>query len=139
MDGFGQIFEQFNHLRRGFKKVIGRHFAPVRFGNVATFGNTKQRVMRFVRGAVFEIAIICSDQGNIVLVGQCNDALFRFVFIGQIVALKLYIETITENFVQAFERVFCMLYLFMENRLRDTAFHATAQTNQAIGILRDVI
>ena len=41
--------------------------------------------------------------------------------------------------VQAFERVFCMLYLFMENRLRDTAFHATAQTNQAIGILRDVI
>ena len=94
---FRQIGEFRRHFRRGLEAVFARQAAAVILGDEGAVGNAQQGIMRLEHGGLAEMHVIGGDDGDVLAIGQIEQARLGGAFFRQIMALQFDIEPVAEH------------------------------------------
>ena len=97
VERFGQIGEELPHRLAGLEVMLRAQAAPVVNGDIASFGDAEQRVMRLEIVHAREIGLVGRDNGDVEVVGEREQKGLDRALLGQPVALELDVKPVAEN------------------------------------------
>ncbi len=131
VDGLRQIGEELDHFLRRLEIMLGAQPPPLIDGDIASFRDADQRVMRLVIVGAREIRLVGRDDRQMRVVSQVEQQRLDHPLLLQPVALQLDIEAVAENALERVQGALGKSEIVGGERAVDHAVGAAGERDQA--------